>query len=718
MFGQQGVRVVFKLPQRTSISFLNLHGSHLTVIDARSNLTAYSLESKERVAAHTVRSKLTCIETDPSLDWMFLGLADGTVDVWDIDRERICASFRIPNLYRERHEEWRRSRLPNAPTKSRIPAVVSMQFHPRDIGTMLIGYPDGAVLYSFKEGAAVKFFELSNRHLLHLAWHPNGIHFVTAHSDGSLAFWNPSDAERPLCTRTVDSQHPEEDKERDPIYTMRWICQEDPDTTSLMVCGGGRTSNRVKGAYLLNFGHSSSATSTAHSASAIYASPKKQIILASGQHDIIILCPIPTSSPYYTGSHNPSVILGLLSNGSCICFSAANGQMLSMVDSFSSSLSWLSPPIIGTDLCSLPGLTWRHWIQGKSHQSVLFGGAPVVHKGRASMMQNVLIQWHKHGIVRLADPMEEEGELEVDVNIWEDMQKDITCVSLGHSQGELAVGFDSGDLVVFQWEDEYVPEDHFDSLNLRGGEAIANIRQLGRPGPGFQPICHVKSDMSSITSLTMSNIGFLGVGYESGQIKVVDMRGPAVILQTALNEVKDKKSKRNTDIGVDVPTTSEIAILSLEGDSYASIVLLVGSSSGKFVLYTIIPSQTGGYTTLFHSFVSLQPHGRILKIIPIESERGFIASATSEKLAALAHGIHIPSFFIVVQESAVKIVTGGSVQALFELKGQSVLSANCVVGGECSTVLCCTTNHSRVLFLSIPDLQSISEQPILMASDW
>lgn len=34
-----------------------------------------------------------------------------------------------------------------------------MQFHPRDIGTLLIGYPEGAVIYSFSQNKPLKFFQ-------------------------------------------------------------------------------------------------------------------------------------------------------------------------------------------------------------------------------------------------------------------------------------------------------------------------------------------------------------------------------------------------------------------------------------------------------------------------------------------------------------------------------------------------------------------------------
>lgn len=53
-----------------------------------------------RIAVHSVRNVVMCIELSPSFDHLFLGLRDGTVDTYDLDR--FCVSpYRVPNLWWE-----------------------------------------------------------------------------------------------------------------------------------------------------------------------------------------------------------------------------------------------------------------------------------------------------------------------------------------------------------------------------------------------------------------------------------------------------------------------------------------------------------------------------------------------------------------------------------------------------------------------------------------
>src|SRR6202048_1971802 len=220
VFGQAAVQVHFSLPiPNTVIKFLHLHGPRLAVVDTRYNLTTFSLAGTgvERKALHTVRGQVACIESDLSLDWLFMGLTDGTVDIWDLDRECIT-KFQIPNLYR--------GRSIGPGIKSRIQPVVAMALHPKDLGILMVGYGFGAALFSFKENKAFKYFELEipafarggdtdpsvisrarRPRLTHCVWHPSGTYILTCHEDGCLAFWDAKNEAAPIHVRTVDDTH-------------------------------------------------------------------------------------------------------------------------------------------------------------------------------------------------------------------------------------------------------------------------------------------------------------------------------------------------------------------------------------------------------------------------------------------------------------------------------------------------------------------------------
>lgn len=61
------------------------------------------------------------VETTPSLSHIFIACQDGSVDTFDVDRG-VVAPYRIKNLWIEQDELLRRSGVPNAPSKKRIPA--------------------------------------------------------------------------------------------------------------------------------------------------------------------------------------------------------------------------------------------------------------------------------------------------------------------------------------------------------------------------------------------------------------------------------------------------------------------------------------------------------------------------------------------------------------------------------------------------------------------
>src|SRR5213592_2070477 len=64
---------------------------------------------------------------------------------YDLDRQSMTP-FKLPNLWRERN------------SRARILPIVSLALHPHDVGTLLIGYSEGAVIFSFKQNKTVKYF--------------------------------------------------------------------------------------------------------------------------------------------------------------------------------------------------------------------------------------------------------------------------------------------------------------------------------------------------------------------------------------------------------------------------------------------------------------------------------------------------------------------------------------------------------------------------------
>src|SRR5271163_210499 len=189
-----------------------------------------------------------------------------------MDRQHITP-FKIPNFWRERN------------SKSRTLHVVSMAFHPRDIGTLLIGYTEGAVIYSFKQNKPIKFFKyelhagepgggsdvqaaMGTRRpaLTHAIWHPTGTFILTAHDDSSLVFWDPRDG-RIVQARTLQetgihipgkaawSGSVEELSLKRPYFNISWCSKENPDDTGILLAGGTLTTEPSRGLTFLDLGH-------------------------------------------------------------------------------------------------------------------------------------------------------------------------------------------------------------------------------------------------------------------------------------------------------------------------------------------------------------------------------------------------------------------------------------------------------------------------------
>ncbi|CRK34812.1 hypothetical protein BN1708_019611, partial [Verticillium longisporum] len=101
VFGHTRVSKTLEPPRRTSFRALRFTANRLIALDAKNDLTIWDLDSGERVAGQVISGNVVALVTDPMLDWAFLGLATGEVLAYDLDRERISNSFRLPNFWRE-----------------------------------------------------------------------------------------------------------------------------------------------------------------------------------------------------------------------------------------------------------------------------------------------------------------------------------------------------------------------------------------------------------------------------------------------------------------------------------------------------------------------------------------------------------------------------------------------------------------------------------------
>ncbi len=77
MFGQKRVCATFSLPRKASALHLRFCVDKLVVVDDKNEITIFSLEEKRTSSSYALPGRVTAMETDPSLDWVFLGMQTG-----------------------------------------------------------------------------------------------------------------------------------------------------------------------------------------------------------------------------------------------------------------------------------------------------------------------------------------------------------------------------------------------------------------------------------------------------------------------------------------------------------------------------------------------------------------------------------------------------------------------------------------------------------------
>ncbi|GAA6059605.1 hypothetical protein JCM10212_005104 [Sporobolomyces blumeae] len=265
IFGAPGVQLAWDVGVPNKIRHLAFKpgSGFLCVVDAKDTLYVFDLNRIDRDRPHrdsmiSLRSKVTCLEASASHAFLFLGLADGTVDVFDIDRGTIAREARVPNLWLQQEELLRRSGVPDAPSRRHIPICTDLKAHPLDLNLVLIAYEGGVSLWNLATRQCENNFEFvvppgapgggNDRDevlfmerrppVTCLAWRPDGLVFAAGHEDGMISFASIQD-ETPIAMRTLEradvNKTTEEDlfgwsqgagqrqlSGREPVFRLAW----------------------------------------------------------------------------------------------------------------------------------------------------------------------------------------------------------------------------------------------------------------------------------------------------------------------------------------------------------------------------------------------------------------------------------------------------------------------------------------------------------------
>lgn len=455
VFGQSVVEVVFQFKLTAPITELRfVKGVYLlAILPLKGDVTVLSLYSKQILGTFSVPGLVELFETDYSLDFLLCGLANGQMMVYDIDR-LLSTPFRVDNLQKR---IW---------PKQKMSPIYQIEWHPRDIGTVLLVYSHLAFLYSFPRGDILqlflyvlerdyKGFEFANMingkkkmfgstkqvlsEIKEAHFHPNGLHIVTVHTDNTLCFWDTGDGTL-LMARSlfeVDLHFPgtplipAKEMEFSPITAVRWVCSADPEITQLLITGGDPKRPNVIN--VLDFGATLKYTLTSHERQSIfYAKPQggfRQIPfnfygtpadpqVTEVPEQIVRMLPItPPDFCYFNGNHDPHYIFLLSNYGSLylVPYSSMDAPINADNIIIPPSLTSIVPPSTFSKVGNVLRVDWysilslRKGTGSDSRLTMMLRGGQANEHGLPKPVganlesRAILVSGHELGVVRLTD---------------------------------------------------------------------------------------------------------------------------------------------------------------------------------------------------------------------------------------------------------------------------------------------------------------------------
>jgi syntaxin-binding protein 5 len=690
VFGQHRVEVVFPLLRQASVKILQFCAEKLLCVDSKNDLSIFSLETKKLVNAHSPPAKITALHSDPTLDYALLGTQSGEVLTYDLDRETVLP-FKIPNLWREQFP------------KSRLTSVVTLALHPRDIGSLLIGYSSGAAIYSFKQNKALDFFNYvlpkgapggdsdpsmifreREPPLTQAVWHPTGTFILTGHEDSSIVIWDAKDGRviqaRTLQDTNVDKPGPGTFSPgavegsfalKSPIFKIAWCANQDPDDTAILIAGGQPSNITPKSLTLFEMGRTPIYnTSTWQVLSDHFKNPKKQRILPCPPgSEVVDLFLIPRASPHFAGCHDPLAIIALLASGELLTLSFPTGMPICPTNQLHLSMTLAHPYITYMNLAPVDRTKWLGMTEKRSHgPTFLHGGAGAIYPLKRFEHRNIVQTSHADGTIRLwdaghADEIENEALLQIDAAraVGRRDNAEITRTSFAGAASELSVGFKSGEVAIFRWNTNKHPgQEYPPGENIPHELTNITTRTEASLKEGLLPFTLLNEGNGPVTALKHSDVGFVAAGFEGGNVTIIDLRGPAVIYRGSTQDFVKTSTRgslhRKSASSAPKPewlTCIEFSVMTLENDDFSSILCHVGTNLGHLATLKLLPEAGGRYAAKFAGVSSLDD--KIISICPMYAETGRPTYASQSAVAGLRTGLKINGVLLAVSTSGARI---------------------------------------------------------------
>ena len=462
-------------------------------------------------------------------------------------------------------------------------------------------------MFSFKQNKPLNFFQhpssspqsgpmprIDNPKLVQAAWHPSGTFFLTAYDDSKLVIWDPK-AGKIVFEKNIQDYFSDPSEKRSsvqnvilptPIYRVSWCSKQNPDDTGILIAGGVPSNSPTRGLLFVDLGPTPTyATSSWQILSQHFGSPKAQYTLQTPPNsEAVDYCIIPRSSPHFAGSNDPIAVIALLAYGELYTLSFPSGHPISPTNQLHASLTFVHPFVNKIALAWVDRTRWLGMTEKRSQgPPILKGGAEGVFPIRHYKDRNIIQTAHADGTIRIwdaghGDEIENKAMIQVDVaravGRFDDVE--ITSMSMSGATGELATGLRTGEVAIFHWErnktfGREIPHNKAEAFGLEAiqDRADPNVKE------GLLPLTLLDHGHGRVTALKVSDIGFIAAGFEDGFFGVIDLRGPAVILENSLDDfiksaAKPASHRRGSSIAslgkADWPIVIEFSVMSLEGE--------------------------------------------------------------------------------------------------------------------------------------------------------
>ncbi|KAK4192211.1 Lethal(2) giant larvae protein SRO7 [Podospora australis] len=675
VFGSGRTQKVLTHPKQAAVSFQSLAfvANRIVSVDNHGELGVWDLMTGQLVGSYKY-PRIVSVVTDPGIDWAFIGTQHGDVSVYDLDRER-PGNFRLPNFWREKD-----------PRALQV-GLVGMQLHPRDIGKLLIGYTHGCCVYSFKQGQVQKFFEweglpggmgtgpggrVKKSRLTNVVWHPTGTFILAAYECGSLVFWDAKEGRVVAVRNLYETRINEPGKratQRDlvPFGRIKWCCKgQNPDDTALLIAGGFDRQEQEKGITFLDLGPTPVYATSSWDVLRDHFEGRRRVTLQTPPGaEVVDYCLIPRASPYFDGAQDPIAIMAMLSSGEIITMSFPSGYPISPTNMLHPSLSFIHPFVQKINVAMVPRERWLGLVERRSQgEPILKGGLHGATRRRPIDFRNIIQVAHADSTIRIwdagyGDEIENPGQIQVDVARALDRFDDVTVTALhmADSTGEFAAGTRTGEVVIYKWgANKYHGKDATQPLNPNPG-GLTDISTRAEPSlkEGLQPFVLYEMMQGPISVISVSDVGFIGVGSEGGFFSIIDMRGPSVIFSAPTTEfIKEEKRgflKHKSSSAKEYPTAISFGVLTLEGDSFSSIACFVGTNLGHIATFKLLPAGQG-YTAKLAGVA--KSSDKVIAICPVNSETGHEASATGHAVAGLREGRQVHGILVAITQTEIR----------------------------------------------------------------